>query len=231
MRGLGAQRGGFGLGHRGLGCFGSGGERRQIGALRALDLRELRRDGGDLVGQAGDPVAVLARGRFQGMAPRRQVGKRAGQFIRGLFRCREHGVRFGDPLVHARAPGFVGAGFALQRLFFARESGQRRLRVRRQAPFALDIGAELDQAAIEFGHALPGARFLALERLARRGQPMQGGGGLGLRLAHGRQVGGRECLALGRLGLLAGTLGDHALGRILGVFGFGKLGIGGDQRR
>jgi hypothetical protein len=34
-------------------------------------------------------------------------------------------------------------------------------------------------------------------------------------------------LARGRLGLRAGALGDHANGRILGMFGLGKLGIGG----
>ena len=119
-------------------------------------------------------------------------------------------VRFGDALVDAGALGFVGAGLALQRVFFARQPCQRRLGVRSQAPLALDVGAELDQAAVELGHAVLGARLLAFERLARRDQTLQGGGGLGLGLAQGRQVGGRERLARRRLGLLAGALGDHA---------------------
>ena len=196
--------------------------------MRALDLRELRGDRGDFVCQATDPVAVLARGLFQGVTTRGQVGEGAGQFIGGLFRCRKHGVRLGDALVHPRALCLIGAGFALERVFFARQPRQRRLRVRSQAPFALDVGVELDQAAVELGHAVLGARLLAFERLARCGQTLQGGGGLGLGLAHGGQIGGRVCLARGRLGLFAGSFGNHPYGRILGVLGLGQLGIGGD---
>ena len=43
-----------------------------------LELFERRFDRGDFVRQARRPVAVLARGIFQRMAPRRQVGERAG---------------------------------------------------------------------------------------------------------------------------------------------------------
>ncbi len=45
---------------------------------------------------------------------------------------------------------------------------------------------------------------------------------------NGGRSAGRERLALGRLGLRAGALGDHAHGGILGLLGLGELGIGGD---
>ena len=73
-----------------------------------------------------------------------------------------------------------------------------------------------------------GARLLAFERLARHHQPLQRGGGPRLGVAQRRQLGGRDRLAFGGLGLRAGALGDQAHGRILGVLGLGDLGIGGD---
>ena len=86
---------------------------------------------------------------------------------------------------------------------------------------------ELHKSPIELGHPLLGARLLAFERLTRHDEPLQGGGGARLGLAQGGQLGGRKRLALGRLGLLAGALGDEPHGAVLGLLGLGELGLGG----
>ena len=60
MGGLGAHRGGFGLGHRGLRLFDGGGERAEIGPALRIERRELGLDRGDLGLQPGAALAVLA---------------------------------------------------------------------------------------------------------------------------------------------------------------------------
>ena len=49
-------------------------------------------------------LLVIAQRRLQLVAARRQIGERAGQFGKGLFRCRERRVGAGDPLVDAGEP-------------------------------------------------------------------------------------------------------------------------------
>ena len=183
MGGLGAQGCGFRLGDRGLRGLGRLGERRQIGASLRLDLFERRLHRGDFVGQTRDPIVVLTRGMFQCMASRGQVGERGGEFVGGFFRAHQHGVGLRDPLVDARAPLVVGFDLALQLRLFAGKPRQRGLCVRRQPSFALDVVSELNEPAVELGHALRGARLFAVERLARHGQSLQGGGRAHLGLA------------------------------------------------
>ena len=52
---------------------------------------------------------------------------------------------------------------------------------------ACDVGRKLHQPAIELGDALLGALFLAIERFARAGEPLQSCRGAGLGLAQRRQ--------------------------------------------
>ena len=230
MGGLGAHGGRFRRRGRGLRRFGGGGERSCIGVPCAVgfDLLELGFDGRDLLRQAAEPIAVLARGIFQRVASRGQVGEGAGEFVGGFFRACEHRVGLRDALVDARALGFVRPDLLLQRALFGGKPRERGLRVGGKAPLTLDVVPELNEAAVELGHAVLGARLLVIERLPRHHQPLQGGGCPRLGLAQRRQVAGRERLELGRLGLRAGALGDHAHGGILGLLGLGELGIGGD---
>ena len=102
------------------------------------------------------------------------------------------------------------------------------MRVAGQPPFALDVLAELNEPAVQLGHALGGARLLVIERLSRHRQALQRGGGARFSLAQGRQCRGRERLALGGIGLFPGALGNDAHRCVLGVLGFGQLGIGGE---
>src|SRR5262249_34661100 len=78
---------------------------------------------------------------------------------------------------------------ALQLFFFARKPRERGLRVRGQPPLALDVVAELNEPAVELGHAIGGARLFAVGRLARHRQSLSGGGGARLRLAPGGRRG------------------------------------------
>ena len=82
------------------------------------------------------------------------------------------------------------------------------------------------QPAIELGDALLGALFLAVQRLARIGEPLQSGGGAGLAVAQRRQFGGADRLDAGGLGLFAGALGHLADAEIVDPAGFADVGIG-----
>ena len=105
---------------------------------------------------------------------------------------------------------------------------QRGFGVGGELALALDVGGELLEPAVEFGDAVLGARFLAVERLARDDEPLQRRGGPGLGLAQCRQAGGDLGLALGGLRLLAGAGGDDAHGLVLGALGLADLGLRGD---
>src|SRR5260221_692135 len=82
-----------------------------------------------------------------------------------------------------------------------------------------DVASELNEPPVELGHAVLGTLLLALEGFPRHHQPLQGGGRAGLGLAQGRQLRRRQRLAGGGFGLLAGALGNQALGGRLGVLG------------
>ena len=180
------------------------------------------------VGQPRQPPVVLARRAFQRVAPRAQLGERAGRLVAGLLRGLQARIGARDALVDPRPLlGALAADLALDRVGPGGKPGERGLGIGREAALAGDIVVELNKPAVELGHAFPGARFLALEGLARHHQTLQGGGGPGLALAQRRQLGCGQHLVPGCLGLRAGALGDHANGGIPGLPGGAELGVGG----
>ena len=196
--------------------------------LGLVQVRELGLDFADLAFEPHQPRRMVGHGAFELIAPRHQVGERAGEFAECLLDFGERdlgradtGRDLGLALRHA-------GGVLRQAGFFGRKPLQRRLGVRLLALLALDVLRELGQAAVELDDALVDARFLAVERLARHHEPLQRGAGLGLFVAQRRQVGGRVGLLGGSFGLHAGCLGDAADAQILGVARLRDLGIGGD---
>ena len=96
MRGFRAHGRCFRVGGGRLRRFRRLGQRRQIRARLGGDLRQLRFHRGDFVSEARRPIAVLAHGAVQRIAPRGQIGERRGEFVGGLFRARQHGVGLRD---------------------------------------------------------------------------------------------------------------------------------------
>jgi hypothetical protein len=100
MRGFGRVSRGLGLGERRLrfrqSLTQSGDVRLTAigGRKTGLNIDKLR------LQPRGALVMVLLRG-LKLIAPGREVGKRAGQFGKGLFRARQRGISRSDPLVHA----------------------------------------------------------------------------------------------------------------------------------
>ena len=202
-------------------------ERAEIGPALRVEGRELGLDRGGLGLRAGCARSACSRTALrQLIALRGEVGERAGELREGLLRARQHLVVGGDARVGAGALARVGLRLAPQRLLLGGQPLERRLRVARQPPLALDIGVELDEPLVELGDALLGAGLLALERLAGDHEALQGGGGADLGVAQRRQLGGGLDLAPGRLGLLAGARRHHPDRQILGVLGFRVLAIG-----
>jgi len=60
--------------------------------------------------------------RFQGVAPRREVGKRRGQFGKHLLRIGERGLGFADAAVDAAAQLDLGLDLVLERGLFGAEA-------------------------------------------------------------------------------------------------------------
>ena len=227
MRRFGAQRRGFSLRHRvlrGLGrCRECDDIRRAI--LRLVEVGKLVLDLADLRLEAHQPHRVLAHRAFELVAPRDEIGERAGQFAEGLF---DRGKRrFGS--AHARRYlGFtLGEARAILRKagFFAGKPLQRGFGIGLLALLARDILDELREPAIKLQDALVDARFLAIELLARDHKALQRRTGFGFFVAQRRQVGGRVRLTDCGFGLRARRLGDTADARILGALGFGDLGM------
>ena len=125
-----------------------------------------------------------------------------------------------DALVDAAALLDARLDLFLQLGVFGVEPLQRDFGVGGLLLLARDVGRELRQPAIEFGDALLGALFLAVEQFARIGQALQPGRGAGLGLAQRRQFGGADRLDAGGLGLFAGALGHFANAEVVGVRGF-----------
>ena len=109
---------------------------------------------------------------------------------------------------------------------FGVEPLQRHVGIGRLLLLAGDVGGKLRQAAVEFGDALLGALFLAVEQFAGVGEPLQPGGGAGFGLAQRRQFGGADRLDAGGFGLLAGALGHLADVEVVGARGLADVGIG-----
>ena len=218
MRDFGAARGGFGLGERGLRGGERGAQRRQIG-LAAAGRDQAGFDIGKLGLKPRTALLVIGQRGLQLIAPRREIGQRAGQFGKGFFRSRKRGVRLGDARVDAGQALGAGMGFGGERGLLEIEPVQRRFGVGCEFALARKIGGKLLEPAIELLDALLGAGFLALERLARDDEPLQCRGRPGLGLAQRRQA-GRD-LGLARIGqrLLAGARGNDAHGLVPGPLG------------
>ena len=120
---------------------------------------------------------------MQLIAPRREIGQRAGQFGKGFFGSRKRGIRLGDAGVDAGQALGAGMGFGGERGLFEIEPVQRRFGVGCEFALARKVGGKLLEPAIKLLDALLGAGFLALERLARDDEPLQRRGRLGLGLA------------------------------------------------
>ena len=225
LRRLGAQRRRLRLADRGLRGGDGGGEPVNVDLRLGLGDQpvELGGDGREFRLEASLAIFVLAGGAGELVALGGEVGQRRGEFGEGLFGGGQRAVRRGDTRLDPAA-AFGGRGrLALQRLAFGGELGQRRLRIRRQRVFAGDVLGQLDEAPVEFGHALPGARLLAIERLAGDHEALQRGGGLGFGVAQRRQRRGGDRLLGRRFRLRAGAGGDFADADVLGMLGVGDF--------
>ena len=89
------------------------------------------------------------------VAPRGEVGERAGQFAEGLFRGADHGIGLGRARIDAGAALGAGARFVAERLFFLGKLGQRGFGVGDERALARDVLARTARAG---GRARPGAR-------------------------------------------------------------------------
>ncbi len=101
------------------------------------------------------------------MAARGQIGERAGQLGKGLFRCRKRRIRFRGALVGAGKLYRARLRFGFERAFLGVEASERSVGVGRKRALAFKVGRELLEPAVEFADTLLGARLLALESFPR----------------------------------------------------------------
>ena len=128
MRDLSAARGGFGFGE----CRLRSGERvAQRGQIRlaAAGRDQAGFDIGKLGVEPRTALLVIGQRCLQLIAPRREIGQRAGQLGEGFFRSRKRGIRLGDAGVDAGQALSAGMGFGGERGFFQIEPVQRRFGV------------------------------------------------------------------------------------------------------
>ena len=221
-------RRGFGLRERFLRGLHGAGERVEVaeiaGFLRELLLVAL--DAGDFLIEPGQPIAMGAHAGFELVALGGEVGERRGQFGEHALGGGKRRFGFRHALIDAAALFDARLDLFLQLGVFGVEPLQRDVGVGGLLLLARDVGGELRQAAVEFGDALLGALFLAVEQFARIGEPLQAGRGAGFGLAQRRQFGGADRLDARGFGLLAGALGHLANVEVVGARGFGDVGIG-----
>ena len=196
------------------------------GLLRELLLLGL--DIGDVLVEPSKPVAVAAHAGLELVALRGQVGERGGELGEQPLGIRKRRLGGRNALIDARALLDPRLDLFLQLGVFGIEPGQRDIGVGGLLLLAGDVGGKLRQPAIELGDALFRPLFLAVEQVARIGEPLQARGGARFRLAQRRQFGGAQRLDARGFGLLAGALGHLADGEIVGVRGFRDLGVGLD---
>ena len=196
------------------------------GLLRELLLFGL--DIGDVLVEPRQPVAVAADIGLELVALGGEVGERGGEFGEQPLGVGQRRLGFGDAFVDAAALFDARLDLFLQLGVFGVEPLQRDVGVGGLLLLAGDVGGKLRQPAIELGDALLGPLLLAVEQVARIGEPLQAGGGAGFGLAQRRQFGGADRLDAGGFGLLAGALGHLAHGEVVGVAGLADVGIGFD---
>ena len=163
---------------------------------------------------------------FELIAPRGEVGERRGQFGEGTLGGGEGCFRLGHAFVRAAALVHARPDFFLKFGVFGLQPRQRHVGVGELALLALDVGIELGQAAIEFGDALLGARFLAVEHFARVGQALQACSGAGFGFAQARQFGGADRLNARGFRLMLGAFGLFAHVQIVGPPCIVDVGMG-----
>ncbi len=87
--------------------------------------------------------------------------------VNDLLRGGKRSVCCNDAFIDAGQAPVVRLRLGLERLVLGGEPFERRLRVGGKRALAVEISRELLKASAEFADALLGARFLALERVAR----------------------------------------------------------------
>ena len=147
-----------------------GGERS---AGIAVQRRQLALDRLDFAGDLGGAFGLLARGVLEGVALGGEIGKRGGQIGEDLLGRVERAVGVRHARVDAAAAAGALARLGADGLFLGGEPRQRRFGVGRHALLALDVGGELHEPQIELGHAVLGARLLAVEVLQGDVEPVQ----------------------------------------------------------
>ena len=133
-----------------------------------LQRRQFAFDLGDLGGDAGDALALLARGVLELVALRGEVGERGGQIAENLFGGAEFAVGLGHLGIDAAAPAGAFARLLADAVFLGGELGQRGFGVGGELLLALAVGGELLEPQVEFGDAVLGALLLAVEVVQAR---------------------------------------------------------------
>ncbi len=208
--------------------FHRGDERIEIAEAAGFrrELIDLVLDVGNVLIELGQTVAVGADVVLELVALGGKIGQRGGEFGEGPLGGSKRRLGFGDAFVSAAALLDARPDFVLEHAVLGFEARERHVRVRQLALLALDVGGELREAPVEFGDALLGARFLAIEHFARAGQPLQTGGGTGFGFAQAGQFGGADRLDAGGLRLLAGPFGLLADIEVMGLARVGDIGVG-----
>ena len=120
-------------------------------------------DIGDVLVEAGQPVAMAADVGFELVAPRGEIGelrRQLGELALGLG---EQRLGLGDTLVDAATHFDARLDLFLQLRVFGLQALQRDLGILVLLLLARDVGSELHQAAVELAGALLGAQLLAVE--------------------------------------------------------------------
>ena len=204
------------------------GERVEVAEIAGFvaELLLVGLDAGDFLIEPGQPVAMGAHAGFELVALGGEVGERGGQFAEHALGGGKRRFRFGNAFIDAGALFDARLDLFLDLGVFGVEPLQRHFGIGGLLLFARDVGGELRQPPVEFGDALLGALFLAVEQFARIGEALQPGRGAGFALAQRRQFGGADRLDARGLGLLAGALGHLANVDVVGMRGFRDVGIG-----
>ena len=182
-------------------------------------------DVGELSLQSCCALLVIALGTFKLIAAGGQISERAGQVGKGLFRRRQRFIRGSNAAVHAGKPLGTCLCFGLQMFLFGIQTAKRGCRVGGECAFAIEVGGELFQAAIEFANPLLGTDFFTFQSIAGKKQALQRRRCSGFGFAQRRQSGRDLSLPRCRNNLLTGACGDDPNGFILGSLGIGDFGL------